>query len=813
MEYHEAANFLFDLRRYSPRRETEPTRHLLAELGDPHDELPCIQIAGSNGKGSTARMVERVLRESGLDVGLFTSPHLTDVRERVRVNGRKITKTRLNEFVESIREYVHSGPHDPPLTFFEATTVLAFWEFARQDVDVAVLEVGVGGRYDATSVVDPIASAVTSVTLEHTEMLGDTVEEIARDKAHVAGEHPLVTAESGSTLDAIREVAGPVCTVSDVDREDDADIYARYIGRDGIGITGGVAISGSDYSIEASIPQLGAHQARNAGVAVALCRQVADIAEQDLVRGLENAFWPGRFEIMSQEPLIVLDGAHNPGGIETVADTLAEFEYEGLHLVFGAMADKDHAEMATRLPPASEVTLCEPATDRAEDADVLERAFDSNTGVIRSVTRALESAIGDAGPEDCVLVTGSLYTVSEARERWVRPEIPKRVRSLDESQGTLANADVTSPGVWRMRAKGVHRVVKLRVQPRQAQFLKQEMLSLGGECAVSGLQREHPRYLDVVLMGTLQQFDRLISKLSGQPYGLGTLGADLKGTLGIRSATTPKENGYPWDGERTAVMGILNVTPNSFHDGGEFDTVETAVNHAAEMVGQGADIIDVGGESTRPGAEPVSTASEKDRVVPVIESISELDVLISVDTRKAEVARAALECGADILNDVSGLEDPGMRSVAAEYDAPIVVMHSIETPVDPDSEIEYDDVVEDAIDHLSEVVLRAEKAGLDREQIIVDPGLGFGKTAAENFELLARIDEFHALDCPVLVGHSHKSMFGTIDQDADERLHATVAGTALVAERGADIVRVHDVPENVAAVRTQGMVDGVGRNE
>lgn len=211
MEYHEAANFLFDLQRYPSGKGTDSTRALLAALSDPHDDLTCIQIAGSNGKGSTARMVERVLRETGLDVGLFTSPHLNDVRERVRVNGRKITKEAFSEFIETIREHaLDAASRGEAPTFFETNTALALWEFARQEVDVAVLEVGIGGRYDATSVVDPVASAVTAVTLEHTEMLGDTVEEIAHDKAHVAGTYPLVTAETGSTLDAICEVAGDV---------------------------------------------------------------------------------------------------------------------------------------------------------------------------------------------------------------------------------------------------------------------------------------------------------------------------------------------------------------------------------------------------------------------------------------------------------------------------------------------------------------------------------------------------------------------------------------------------------------------------
>ena len=342
-----------------------------------------------------------------------------------------------------------------------------------------------------------------------------------------------------------------------------------------------------------------------------------------------------------------------------------------------------------------------------------------------------------------------------------------------------------------------HRVLKTRVQPRQARYLKEELLSLGGECAISGLNDQDEENLAVVMMGTMAQFKRLVDKLDGQPYGLATFGRELRGTLGI--GVSPDRHGYPWE-NGTSVMGILNVTPDSFHDGGEYDAVEDAIERAEEMVAAGADIIDVGGESTRPGAEEVPAAEERDRVVPVIEAISDLDVHISIDTRKASVARAALDAGADILNDVSGLADPEMRLVAADYDVPVVVMHSIDTPVDPDADVPYDDVVDDVIEELTERVLLAEKAGLDRSQIIVDPGLGFGKTAAENFDLLGRLEEFAGLGCPVLVGHSHKSMFGAIGRDPDARLEPTIAGTAVAVEHGADIVRVHDVAANAAAV-------------
>ncbi|WP_137283467.1 dihydropteroate synthase [Halorussus salinisoli] len=813
MDYHEAANFLFDLRRFRPKPGTESTAELLAHLGDPHDGVDFVQVAGSNGKGSTARMAERALREADLDVGLYTSPHFDDVRERVRVNGRKIPKAALTEYVESIREYVEDRAADGEApTFFEVMTGLALWHFGREDVDVAALEVGIGGKYDATSVVDPVASAVTSVTLEHTGIIGETIEEIARDKAHVApADVPLVTATTGEALEAVREQAGDVIRVGEADADDETDapdVRVEYGGRTNH-TEAAVSLAGEGWEVATEIPLLGEYQARNAGVAAALARQVADVSDSELARGLRKADWPGRFEVMGRDPVVVLDGAHNPGACEALAETLSEFdgEVDDFHLVFGAMHDKDLRGMADALPTPDRVVACQPNLDRAEDEAVVARAFEeSGAGEVltrNSVEGALEDALNAASQDDLVLVAGSLFAVAEARSRWTRAEIPKRIRNLDDAREALSGADVTDPGVWRMRGKAVHRVLKTRVQVRQARYLKEEMLSLGGECAVSGINEQDDQNVDVVLMGTLAQFERLAEKLDGQPYGLSVFADELREALGIR--TDPDTRGYPWE-EGTAVMGILNVTPDSFHDGGRYEAVEDAVARAEEMVEAGVDVIDVGGESTRPGADEIPVEDEKDRVVPVVERIADLDAMVSIDTRKAAVAEAALEAGADVLNDVSGLEDPEMRFVAADHDAPIVVMHSIDAPVVPDRDVHYDDVVEDVIDELEEKVLLAEKAGLDREQIIVDPGLGFGKSREENFELLGRTDEFHALECPVLVGHSHKSMFDLIGEDED-RTAATVAGTAIAAERGADVVRVHDVAENVAAVNAVDAAD------
>ncbi|AFK18811.1 dihydropteroate synthase [Haloferax mediterranei ATCC 33500] len=801
MEYHEAVNFLFDLRRFQVKPGTESIQRLLSHLGDPHEGVSFVQVAGSNGKGSTARMLDSTLREAGQSVGLYTSPHFDNVRERVRVDGRKIPESALSAFVAEAKPYlVERAADGEPLTFFETVTALAIWYFDQADVDVAVLEVGMGGELDATSAVDPVASAVTNVSLEHTAVLGDTIEEIARTKAAVApADNPLVTGAAGDALDVIREEVGDVLTVGGADA--DTDVRTAYGGRVNHQ-EAAVTVETDDETLDLRIPLLGAYQARNAGIAVALSRQVRpDISDDEIHRGLRNAHWPGRFEVMGTDPMVVLDGAHNPDACAQVATVLDEFEYDDLHLVYGAMHDKDHGEMVEALPDVASVVTCHADISRAEDPEILASVFERidvpevETGDV--VASALERARERADPDDCVLVVGSLYVVAEARTTWTRAIIPKTHRTLDDARETLERANVADEGSRDERAaKAVHQTVHTRVQRRQARHLREELFSIGGDCAVSG-HESGGELVDVVLMGTLDQFDRLTENLRDRPYALPELADEIEASLGRDPSA--ETHGYPWE-DGPSVMGILNVTPDSFHDGGEFYDIEDAVEQAEAMVEAGVGIIDVGGESTRPGAEEVPVDEEIRRVTPVIEALSDLDALVSVDTRKAAVAEAALDAGADILNDVTGLEDPEMRFLAAERDVPVIVMHSIDAPVIPDKDIDYDDVVEDVIDELTERVLLAEKAGIPRRNIIVDPGLGFGKSKAENFELLGRVDEFRALGCPVLIGHSHKSMFSLVGEKTGDNLAATIAGTAIAADRGADIIRVHDVPENVAAV-------------
>jgi len=833
MQYHEAANFLFDLRRFGVDPGVESVQELLAAVDvtpNAGDGPVYVQVAGTNGKGSTARMVESALRQAGLSVGLYTSPHLEQLTERVRIDGREMPRSAVAAFVEAAKPWLVDRAADgAPLTFFEVVTAMGIWQFERADVDVAVLEVGLGGELDATSAVDPIASAVTNVSLEHTNVLGETVEEIAETKAHVApAGRPLVTGTEGTALSTVRDVAGQlgasgVVTVGTDDwggegataTENHPDVTVGYGGR----VThqqAGVSVAADEWNVDARIPLLGAHQAQNAGVACVLARQAGDELGVDvdrtaLERGLARADWPGRFEVMAQSPLTVLDGAHNPEACGTVTETLSTFDHDDCHLVVAAMHDKDTAEMAAALPDDATVTTCAPAIDRAEDPAVLARTFENagyndvrSTG---SVANALSLVQEDADADDALLVTGSLYAVAEARSTWTRMQVPKRVDSIDDAETVLQDAQVSEPGIWRMRGKADHRVLHTRVQKRQAEYLKQEMLSLDGECSASAL-RTGGELHDVVLSGTMAQFKRLAEKLQGQPWGLSGLGEEIREQLGIQHR--PPEREFPWPQDGTAVMGVLNVTPDSFHDGGEYERVEDAVSRAEAMVDAGADIIDVGGESTRPGADPVAVEAELDRVVPVVTELADLDCPISVDTRRAEVARAVIDAGADVLNDVTGLQDPEMRRVAAETGVPVVLMHSINAPVDPAYEAAYDDVVEDTIRGLQERLLAAEKAGVDREQVVVDPGIGFGKTARESFELLDRLGEFDALGCPVLVGHSHKSMFELTGEEAGDAPHSTIAASALAARNGADIVRVHDVAENVAAVNVADAVDDPG---
>jgi dihydropteroate synthase len=259
---------------------------------------------------------------------------------------------------------------------------------------------------------------------------------------------------------------------------------------------------------------------------------------------------------------------------------------------------------------------------------------------------------------------------------------------------------------------------------------------------------------------------------------------------------------------KTIIMGVLNVTPDSFSDGGKFLAPDNAISRAQQMIEEGADIIDIGGESSRPGSVPVSEEEELNRIIPVLDALTSAEIPISVDTYKANVAEKALAKGASIINDISGLNfDPELADVVAEHNASIILMHTLGKPKTMQKNIYYDDVIEDIHQYLENSIETAMNAGISEENIVIDPGIGFGKTIEHNLEIIKRLKEFSDLNKPILIGTSRKSFIGKIlDLPVEDRLEGTLATLAVSIMNGAKILRVHDVKESK---RVTMMVDKI----
>ena len=257
-------------------------------------------------------------------------------------------------------------------------------------------------------------------------------------------------------------------------------------------------------------------------------------------------------------------------------------------------------------------------------------------------------------------------------------------------------------------------------------------------------------------------------------------------------------------------MGILNVTPDSFSDAGLFNNVETAVAHAIQMVTEGADVIDIGGESTRPGSEPLSEKEEIERVLPVVQRLrKEISVPLSIDTYKPKVAEACLKEGAHLINDITGLKNPELRNIIAKHDVPVILMHMKGTPKTMQQNPEYHDLLREIRDFFDQQITVARQEHI--QQIIIDPGIGFGKTLEHNLQILKHLTVFEELGCPILVGPSRKSFIGKITGlPVTERLEGTIAAVAVSVMNGAHIVRVHDVKECKRAVQIADAIRGAG---
>jgi dihydropteroate synthase len=377
----------------------------------------------------------------------------------------------------------------------------------------------------------------------------------------------------------------------------------------------------------------------------------------------------------------------------------------------------------------------------------------------------------------------------------------------NEAIQQMKRVGVDPTGVKLMEGKTLHLNLKVEgIDPRKANLLKQEMFSLGGDVAVDGRGLDcSTKQTDALLMGTQKHFEKLILKLEQNP-DLHPLGQSIKEALKNISKThysiRCQKRILPM-GKRTLLMGVLNVTPDSFSDGGLFFDKEKAISHALRMVEGGADIIDIGGESTRPGSKPLELEEELRRVIPVIESLAkEVDVPLSIDTYKSTVAQRAIEAGAEIINDISGLHfDPSLAKVAAKNDTPLILMHIRGTPETMQKGVHYDSLFSEILQYLKESIQRAESTGLDPRQIIIDPGIGFGKTAEDNLLIIKNLYEFRILGKPILLGTSRKSFIGKIlNTEVGDRLEGTLSSIAIGVLNGAHIIRSHDVLQAKKAI-------------
>lgn len=398
---------------------------------------------------------------------------------------------------------------------------------------------------------------------------------------------------------------------------------------------------------------------------------------------------------------------------------------------------------------------------------------------------------------------------------------PLRLNTPEEARQELERIGVDPAGINRMLPKlEQHSLLISQLRPAAANIIKQEMLALGGDAAVArGTVSCSVTATDVLLIGTCKQLQALGSKLDGQPFGLKALGQELG-----RCLTVLHQKPVIWSTarrtlslEQPLIMGILNVTPDSFSDGGCYADPAKAIERAVQMAEEGADLIDIGGESTRPGAPLVSADEEIQRILPVVEALTtRLDIPISIDTWKSQVASAALSAGAEIINDISGLNfDPEMAAVCAQHRAGIVVMHTRGTPQTMQCHTEYDDLMGELTTSLLASAATAATAGVSQQQIVLDPGIGFGKGLEGNLEILRRLQELTSLGYPLLVGTSRKSFIGkTVGREHPaERLYGTAATMALAVAAGARILRVHDIQAmKDVAIMTQAIITPPTRN-
>ena len=399
---------------------------LLAQLGDPHRAYPSVHIAGTKGKGSTTAMVDAILRAAGYKVGMYTSPHLHTFRERIQLQGKPIAEQELVDMVAEIQPIVDARPQT---SVFELITELAMWHFARQQVDLAVFEVGLGGRLDATNVLTPLVSLITSISIDHIGVLGTTLAQIAREKAGIIkpGVPVVSSPQRPSALRVIRETAhAQQAPLTIVKRDWRWRDLGPTNGTQRLAIYRAENHRAPEYP-ELELPLLGKFQLENACTAVAgieaLREQGIEIPRDAVREGLARVRWPGRMQVLSREPLVVVDGAHNAYSVHQLLQSLpAYLDYRRIRLIFGAgQAHRPASMLELLLPQASHAYVTAASHPKSASPEMLRdlgQELGYSVEICATTDAALRLAVHEAGPDELILVTGSLFVVAEAMSAW-----------------------------------------------------------------------------------------------------------------------------------------------------------------------------------------------------------------------------------------------------------------------------------------------------------------------------------------------------------------------------------------------------------
>jgi len=451
MSYTDIVDWMFNLERFGIKLGLDNMKEFLSRIGNPHAGFPCVHVTGTNGKGSVCTYLTDIMTEHGLKVGLYTSPHLVDFRERIRIGDEEIPEedvVRIGNNLRAVMESMSSEGPEKQLTFFEFTTGLAFEYFREMNVDFVIAEVGMGGRLDATNVLQPEVAVITRVGMEHTDYLGKTVEDIAREKAGIIKPGAdVVTCERNpdviSIISSVCEKHG--CRLLRIDDDFAVSNIRQTLEGTSFDYSGGASIS------DVRTGLLGAFQAENAGIAIAVIERLRQrdiqVSDKEILRGIARSRWPGRLEIVSKDPLVVLDGGHNPEGIRTTVAVLRSLGLSPMTYVLGCMKDKDAREIVRQLKlDAAMLVITEVKNKRAlpslELEEIAKEEFDGPIVAVPDSGEAIDMALEHAEGRG-ICVTGSLYLVGEAIQ-WLRAHGLSSVRSAQHING---------PSVLRRTAK------------------------------------------------------------------------------------------------------------------------------------------------------------------------------------------------------------------------------------------------------------------------------------------------------------------------------------------------------------------------